>query len=86
MTYEIKFSKSVFKFLEKTDKSVLLRFNDVLDLLRKNSYCDKLDIKKIKGKKNHYRLRIWKYRFLYEVRKDKILVYLYYVDSRWDVY
>jgi mRNA-degrading endonuclease RelE of RelBE toxin-antitoxin system len=31
-------------------------------------------------------LRIWKYRFLYEIIEDKILIYFYDADSRWDVY
>jgi len=29
----------------------------------------------LKGFKNHYRLRIGKYRILFEIEKDKIIVY-----------
>ncbi|MFA5916767.1 MAG: hypothetical protein WC850_00850 [Candidatus Gracilibacteria bacterium] len=49
-------------------------------------YQNNLDIKPLKGKNNHYRLRIGKYRFLYEIIENKILIYFYNADSRGDVY
>ena len=86
MSYQIKFSKRVFKFLEKSNQSLLKKFDDAVRLIKENPYTKVLDIKKVKWKKWHYRLRIWKYRFLYEVREKEILIYFYEVDSRWDIY
>ena len=40
----------------------------------------------IQAKANHYRLRIGKYRFLYEVLESEILIYAYKADSRGDIY
>ncbi|ELB9335810.1 hypothetical protein ABN535_001531 [Campylobacter upsaliensis] len=40
----------------------------------------------IQAKANHYRLRISKYRFLYEVLESEILIYAYKADSRGDIY
>ena len=39
-------------------------------------FSSKLDIKKLKGYKNHYRLRIGRYRVLFELEKPRrIIVY-----------
>lgn len=34
----------------------------------------------------HYRLRLSKYRFLFEIIEDEVLVYLYDAGSRWGIY
>ena len=86
MNYEVVFSKQIFKFLGKCDKSIARRFKDAVEIIEKNPYTSLLDIKKLAGSANHYRLRIWKYRFLYEVRENEILIYFYKADSRWNVY
>ncbi len=38
------------------------------------------------NKKGHFRLRVGKYRFLYTVIDDEILIYVYKADSRGDIY
>lgn len=43
-------------------------------------------IVKLKGEENKYRLRLGKYRFLYEIIEEQILVYAYKANSRGDVY
>ncbi len=35
---------------------------------------------------NHFRLRIGKYRILYEIIEDEILIYYYKAGSRGDIY
>ena len=45
-----------------------------------------LDIKKLKWFENRYRLRIWKYRVLFEKYEDKLIILVIDIGSRWDVY
>jgi mRNA interferase RelE/StbE len=54
--------------------------------LQKDPLTSELDIKHLIGSKNHYRLRIWKYRFIYELRKKELVIYFYKADSRGGIY
>lgn len=83
--YEIKVSKIVDKFLEK-HRDIAIHFVEKLEILQTNPFDHHLDVKSLKWKKNHFRLRIWKYRFLYEIIEDRILIYFYDADSRGDIY
>ncbi len=84
--YKYKFTKQVEKFLEKQDKDFLLIFKWKLEIIIKNPFENELDIKPLKWLENNYRLRIWKYRFLYEINNNDIIIYFYKAWSRWDVY
>ena len=86
MNYKLKIWKKVFKFLEKCDKNIALKFDKAVDILVENPYKNNLDIKRLVWSESKYRLRIWKYRFLYEVRENEILIYFYDANSRWDIY
>lgn len=85
MKYKVDFSKDFVKFLHKHHEirqTVIQKF----ELLSNDFYHPSLDVRPIVGKENHFRLRISKYRFLYEVIEDEILIYAYKADSRGDVY
>ncbi len=87
MSFEVRFSKQIYKFLERSNRDLVKKFKEIAGHLRENPfYTSKADIKKLKGKKNHFRLRIGKYRFLYEVDKMNKIVLFYDVDSRGDIY
>jgi mRNA interferase RelE/StbE len=45
-----------------------------------------LDIKLLKGIKDNFRLRVWKYRFLFRKDAIKIVIYFYDADTRGDIY
>ncbi len=49
-------------------------------------YENNLDIKILIWLPNTYILRIWKYRFLYEIIEDKIIINFFDAGSRWDIY
>lgn len=83
--YQIKVSKIVDKFLEK-HRDIAKIFIENLEILEQNPLKNSLDIKTLKWKKHHYRLRIWKYRFLYEIIENEILIYFYDADSRGNIY
>jgi mRNA interferase RelE/StbE len=84
MKYEFEFSKTVKKFIAKHEE-ISQRFFDAVKKIAVNDIAF-LDIRKLQGTKNEYRLRIGKYRFLYEVFEEKIFIYFYDADSRGDIY
>ena len=83
--YKIEFDKKVKKFLVKTEQHIFDKFQEKIEVLALNPHDNNLDIRKLKGQ-NGYRLRIGKYRFLYEVFEDKILIYFFDANSRGDIY
>lgn len=85
--YKIIISKKVAKFLDK-NKDLNDKFLSILKEFWVNPFGDNsiLDIKILKWEKNKFRLRLWKYRFLYEIIKDEIIIFFYNVWSRWDIY
>ena len=84
--YKVKISKTVYKFI----KSRPLKFREIIfeafDKIAANPFDSSLDTKRLKNKENHYRLRVGKYRILFEILKDEVLIYFYSADSRGDVY
>lgn len=74
------------KFLLKCDNYVFERFENSVEAMKKNPFDERLDIKKLFGVKNRFRLRVSKYRFLYEIEEDDILIFFYKADKRGDVY
>ncbi len=86
--FDIEFSKSFAKNLDKLPTNVIIRFYDDLKNIIRNPYPsnEAVDVKKLQGLNSHYRLRVGKYRFLFTVIEDKVLVYFYDVGSRGDIY
>lgn len=85
MMYSIEWNKKVSKFLDK-HKEILPQFKIKIDLL---AVWDTrtLDIEPLRWRwKNKFRLRIWDYRFFYEIREEEIVIYFYDAWNRWDVY
>ncbi len=87
MAYEVKYHKSVIKFLQKQNKDFAKRVLDSFDEIASNPLGSTQDVKPLSGSpKNHYRLRIGKFRFLYELIDDELLIYCYDGDSRGGIY
>jgi mRNA interferase RelE/StbE len=72
--YEVYFERKTLKNLKKLDKNLKSRILEALRTLRDEGFSRKLDIKKLKGYKNHYRLRIGHYRILFELQKPKTII------------
>ena len=83
--FRVETSKSVDKFLEK-NRDIAKKYINSIEILSVSLNENSLDIKKLKWEKNKYRLRIWKYRFLYEIVDSKILIFFYDAWSRWGIY
>lgn len=85
--YEILLDKRVQKFLSKADEHIIRLFRSKIEIMQHNPLSEQLDIKKYsEWWPNNYRLRIGKYRFLFEIIDHKVLIYFYDADSRWDIY
>jgi len=83
--YWLKTDKKVDKFLIK-HPGIKKRFFLKVSELTENPFKNNLDITELSWEKSHFRLRIWKYRFLYEIKNQEILIYFYDADSRWSIY
>jgi len=83
--FTIKLSKQVVKFIEKQDKKIKQRFKTEFEKLSINPFGDGIDTKKMKGSE-FFRLRVGKYRFLYFIDKDKLIIVVEKGDSRGDIY
>ena len=83
--YKLVLNTKIRKFLKKHPE-IISKFYNKVKILVENPYKNNLDIKRLVWADSKYRLRIWKYRFLYEVRENEILIYFYDANSRWDIY
>jgi len=85
--FRISLSNQAEKFLDKMDDRFVERVNTRFIKLSENPFRHlELDIKKMRGSANDYRLRIGKYRFVYTVFKEEKLIYIYKADKRGDIY
>lgn len=84
--YHLKIHKNVFKFLEKREKRFVEKLKNSMQLICENPFKNSCDVVTIVNMPGHFRLRIGKYRFLYEVSQDEVFVYFYKADSRGSIY
>jgi len=86
--FEIEFSKNFAKGLDKLLDNAVRRFYDDLVQIVDNPFPSNaaVDIKKLQGRSDDYRLRVGKYRFIFTILGEKVLVYFYDLGSRGDVY
>jgi mRNA interferase RelE/StbE len=73
------------KHFEKLPKDAHKRIVEALRTLQDEGFSIKLDIKKLQGYRNHYRVRIGKYRILFELLPDKAVV-VYAILPRAEAY
>ncbi len=85
MSYALQLHKNVRKFLRKHPEN-RAKIVSCLEQIAQNPYRNNLDIAKLDGYEHHYRLRVGKYRLLYEIIESQILIYAYDIDSRGDIY
>ena len=74
ITYEIQYAKAAEKFL-KVHEDVRSQYEDAIQELLVGDHPEKVDVKRIKGKRNNYfRIKISGYRIIYTVINGKIIV------------
>ena len=74
--YNVNLTKKALKQLRELDEPIKSRILEALVILRDYGFSRRLDIKKLRGYRNHYRIRVGEYRILFELEKpNKIIVY-----------
>ncbi|MCD6488323.1 MAG: type II toxin-antitoxin system RelE/ParE family toxin [Desulfurococcales archaeon] len=74
--YNVYITGKALKELNKIDPHSRDKVLEALIVLRDYGFTGRLDIKKLRGYKNHYRIRVGRYRILFELEKPrKIIVY-----------
>lgn len=84
MKYEIELSRSAFKNLAHIPKRDLLRIQSRMDSLALDPRP--IDIKKIQGDENLYRVRSGNYRILYRIFDHVVKILVVDIDHRKDIY
>ena len=84
--YRVELSKSVQKFL-RAHRDVAPAFFDRAVQLAQDPFRDDVDVKRMVGTpRDLWRLRISKYRFIYEVDRDTVTLFFFEAGNRVDVY
>jgi mRNA interferase RelE/StbE len=84
VNYEIELSRNAFKSLSKIPRKELLRIQERIEAL--STLPRPLDVKKIQGDINLYRIRVGNYRVLYRIFDEKVYILIVDVDHRKDIY
>jgi len=85
--YELQFKKIFLKRLRQVPKFVYVQIVEYLEKLKRfDSAVKELDIKRLFGYKQRYRLRIGKYRILFDKYDDKLIIIVIDIGSRGDIY
>ena len=85
--YRVFYHKQVIKFLKKQDKNIVQKIINCFDDIKCNpkNFLN-YDIKSLKGFEHKYRLRVSKYRVVFSIIDDELLIEVIKVDSRGDIY
>lgn len=86
MSYQIIYHRNVEKFLDKVPDKIYLQISSKIRELANNPYSPFLDIKKLVGGEDEYRLRVGEYRILYSLENKKLYIYIINIAHRKDVY
>ncbi|GIO42782.1 MULTISPECIES: type II toxin-antitoxin system RelE family toxin [Paenibacillus] len=86
MNYEVKFLKDAYKNLQKQDSTTRNRILDHLKILSDDPRHPELDIKKMQGVENQYRLRVGSFRIVYSIIDKELIIIVIKLGSRGDIY
>lgn len=79
--YKIIIEKAAQKFIRKQSKDIQQRLYDIIKQLPNGN-----DIKKLKGFKQKYRLRINDFRIIFDRYDDRLVIDVINIDNRGQVY
>jgi len=72
--YQVLLERKAANQLEKLSEDARSRIIEALHILRDEGFSPRLDIKKLRGYKSHYRLRTGKLRILFEMRPERTII------------
>ena len=86
-SYDIRYTKVADKFF-KEHEAIRKQYRDAIRELFVGEHSEKIDVKKIKGKRNdYYRIRLGNYRVIYAIINNSIVVIdTLLAGARGDVY
>ncbi len=85
--YKVELTKTAFKDLQKLPKHIQKIIIDKLDILSQNPNLLKNNIKTLKGKyKGLKRLRVGKYRIIFEEREKELVILIIRIAHRGEIY
>jgi len=84
--YLVVFKKSAVKELQALPQKIQQRILDAVNLLSLNPYTEILQIKKLKGADDLYRIRVQDYRIIYSLEKQILKVAIIKIGHRREVY
>ena len=86
-SYKVKYHKKAKKFIKTHGKDGLRLYKAFAEIAENKENSYKYDIVTYKSKDNNmFRLRIGKYRAIFKVVDDEIIIYVLNIDSRGDIY
>lgn len=88
MKYRINYTKKVEKFLDK-HQNLSAKIKETLKIIAQDPTSDELkkfDIIGLTGYKNTYRFKIKKYRVIYQIINEILVITVVDIDSRGDIY
>lgn len=87
MTYRVILHRSVLKSLKHAPDNMKVKFYDLVEELKFNPVpSERFDIKKLKGRRNMFRVRLGEYRVIYELEKGELLILIIKFGKRENVY
>ncbi len=84
--YRVEIKRSAAKELAKLPAREQKRCLEVLEVLAINPLTELLQIKKLKGAESLYRVRFGDYRLVYEVQRRVLILVVFSVGHRKDIY
>jgi len=84
--YKILFLKFAYKEYRALPIDIKKRVDRVLEMLSIDPLSEVLKFKKIRGKENHYRIRVGDYRIIYSPQHDTLIIRVIRIGHRRDVY
>jgi len=84
--YHVEITKSAAKEFKKLPNPIKEKIKEVTCLLAQNPRSDFLNIKKMKGTQDLYRIRVGDYRVVYEVFDNKFIIVIIKLGHRKEVY
>lgn len=81
--YSIKFSKTASKNFKKLDKTIQKIALKALERLKKNP---KIGIPLTGNLKGYWKLRFSRYRIIYQLEKEKLIIIVFDIGHRKDIY
>jgi len=86
MVYKIIYNRESEKFLDKLDDKNYNKISQKLSLLLSDPWDKSLDIKKLQGLADTFRLRVGDYRILYTIENSELIIFVIEVGHRKDMY